>query len=95
MKKVELLIFVYIMICQTSMSLDIEEEHLINIERKEVEAIGLIKEINGKPKLDEYFSKTKRAIIEIDAPWCDHCKHFSPAFEQLYLEVMKYINIIV
>jgi thiol-disulfide isomerase/thioredoxin len=48
-----------------------------------------VKEINGKVKLDEYFSKNKRAIIEIYAPWCHHCQVFAPVFKQLYNEVIK------
>ncbi len=46
-----------------------------------------VKEINGKAKLDEYFSKNKRAIIEIYAPWCHHCQVFAPVYKQLYNEV--------
>jgi thiol-disulfide isomerase/thioredoxin len=48
-----------------------------------------VKEVNGKAKLDEYFSKNKRAIVEIYAPWCHHCQVFAPTFKQLYNEVIK------
>ena len=51
-----------------------------------------VKEINGKAKLDEYFSKNKRAIIEIYAPWCHHCQIFAPIYKQLYNEVKNSIN---
>ena len=84
-------IFLMIMfLLSITFSFDVEDYH-INSHNNNTESVSNsteVKEINDIEKLKSFLKTKKRAIIEIYAPWCAHCKKFAPVFHQLNQEVM-------